>query len=127
MINEYNTKQYCSEDIALIENYQQSRTRRKCGTSITDKNVMKMKILSFLLIGILQFIVVRDWQGRNVIVDVSRGQHVQPHNIGMYMSNSHVPGHARQKPRTKKKTLRLGHCEKPSLSKGGAKKLRLSR
>lgn len=88
---------------------------------------LKMKILSFLLIGILQFIVVRDWQGRNVIVDVSRGQHVQPHNIGMYMSNSHVPGHARQKPRTKKKTLRLGHCEKPSLSKGGAKKLRLSR
>lgn len=101
--------------------------KRRCGKSTTEENVMKMKILSFLLIGILQFIVVRDWQGRNVIVDVSRGQHVQPHNIGMYMSNSHVPGHARQKPRTKKKTLRLGHCEKPSLSKGGAKKLRLSR
>lgn len=87
----------------------------------------KMKILSFLLIGMLQLIVVRDWQGRNVIVDVSRVQHLQPQNIGMYMSNSHVPGHARPKPRTKKKTLRLGHCEKPSLSKGGTKKLRLSR
>ena len=101
--------------------------KRRCGKSTIEANVIKMKILSFLLIGILQFIVVRDWQGRNVIVDVSRGQRVQPHNIGMYMSNSHVPGHARQKPRTKKKTLRLGHCEKPSLSKGGAKKLRLSR
>ena len=107
----------------------QSRGGLKCLTIaiLTAPGKLKMKILSFLLIGILQFIVVRDWQGRNVIVDVSRGQHVQPHNIGMYMSNSHVPGHARQKPRTKKKTLRLGHCEKPSLSKGGAKKLRLSR
>lgn len=85
-----------------------------------------MKILSFLFVAMLQVIMMRDWQGQNVLVDVSRGQQVQPGNIGMYMGHNPFPNHRR--PQNKPKaTLRLGHCQKPSLSKGGTKKLRLSR
>lgn len=88
-----------------------------------------MKILSFILIGMLQVIMMRDWQGQNVLVDVSRGQQVQPGNIGMYMGHNPFPNHRRpqNKPKATKPTLRLGHSQKPSLSKGGTQKLKLSK
>lgn len=84
----------------------------------------KVLLIAFL---VFQVIIMRDWQGQNVLVDVSRGQQVQPHNIGMYMGPSQCSRRSRNKPRNTKPTLRLGHSEKPSLSRGGTRKLRLSK